>query len=56
MNFSGLLQAIAGSALTILACVGIRLTGLGERLLDYRNAAGSDRGGAAKPVPQRSIL
>jgi hypothetical protein len=33
---SGLFQAVAGSALTILAFVGIRLTGLGERFLDHR--------------------
>jgi hypothetical protein len=33
---SGLVQAIAGSALTILAFVGVRFTKLGERLLDHR--------------------
>jgi hypothetical protein len=33
---SGFGQAIAGSALTILAFIGVRFTKLGERLLDHR--------------------
>jgi hypothetical protein len=33
---SGLGQAIAGSALTILAFIGVRFTKLGERFLDHR--------------------
>jgi hypothetical protein len=34
--FTGFLQALAGSALTILAFIGVRITGIGERFLDQR--------------------